>query len=104
MNCQIHAPVIDPLSPSGDFWHPVAFSLILAMTFTWALSAIGFLFGASIGRLQATCGILLTVFLLLRQHRGGRARFLSLSCLIAILAGGLIISAITVDLTYDGWA
>jgi hypothetical protein len=44
------------------------------------------------------------VFLLLRRHRGGRARCLSLSCLIAILAGCLIISAITVDLTYDGWA
>ena len=104
MNCQIHAPVIDPFSPSGDFWHPVAFSLMLAMTFTWALSAIGFLFGASVGRLQAACGMLLAVLLLLRQHRGGRARWLSVSCLIAVLAGGLFLSAATVDLTYDGWA
>jgi hypothetical protein len=104
MNCPNHAPNIDPSSPTSDVWHSVAFSLMLAMTFTWALSAIGFLFGVSIGRLQATCGILLAVCLLLRQHRGGRARWLSLSCVIAILAGCLIISAITVDLTYDGWA
>jgi hypothetical protein len=77
---------------------------MLAMTFTWASSAIGFLFGASVGRLPATCGILLALLLLLRQHRGGRARWLSLSYLVAILAGCLIISAATVDLTYDGWA
>jgi hypothetical protein len=104
MNCPNHAPIIDPSSPTSDVWHSVAFSLMLAMTFTWASSAIGFLFGASIGRLQATCGILLTVLVLFRQHRGGRARCLSLSCLIAILVGCLLISAITVDLTYDGWA
>jgi len=75
-----------------------------AMTITWALSAIGFLFGASFGRLQSSCGVLLAVFLLLRQYQGGRARGLSLSWLVAILAGCLLISAMTVDLTYDGWA
>jgi hypothetical protein len=98
-----HAPNIDTSSPTSNLWYSVAFSLILAMTFIWALSAIGFLFGASIGRLQASCGILLAVFLLLRQHRGGRARFLSLSYLIAIPAACLTISAISVDLSYDGW-
>jgi hypothetical protein len=104
MNCPNHAPIMDTSSPTSDVWHSVAFSLMLAMTFTWALSTIGFLFGASVGRLQATCGILLAVFLLFRQHRGARARWLSLSCLIAVLAGCLIISAVTVDNTYDGWA
>lgn len=104
MNCPDHAPIMHTSSPTSDVWHSVAFSLMLAMTFTWALSAIAFLFGASVGRLQATCGILLAVFLLFRQHRGACARWLSLSCLIAVLAGGLIISAVTVDNTYDGWA
>jgi len=99
-----NAPILDISSPTSDVWHSVAFSLMLAMTFTWALSAIGFLFGASVGRLQATCGILLALFLLLRQHRGARARWLSLSCLIAVLAACLFISAVTVDITYDGWA
>ena len=100
-NC---APNIDPSPPTSNVWQSVAFPLMLAMTFTWALSAIGFLFGASVGRLQATCGILLALFLLLRQHRGARARWLSLSCLIAVLAACLFISAVTVDITYDGWA
>src|ERR1017187_10506947 len=104
MNCPDHAPIMHTSSPTSDVWHSVAFSLMLAMTFTWALSAIAFLFGVSVGRLQATCGILLAVLLLFRQHRGARARWLSLSCLIAVLAGGLIISAVTVDNTYDGWA
>jgi len=84
-------------------WHSAAVALMLAMTFAWALSATGFLFGASIGRFQGACGMLLAVFLLLREHRG-RARWLSLSCLIAILATCLLISAVSVDLTYDGWA
>jgi len=104
MSCPHHAPVIETSSPTSNVWYSVAFSLMLAMTFTWASSAIGFLFGASVGRLPATCGILLALLLLLRQHRGGRARWLSLSYLVAILAGCLIISAATVDLTYDGWA
>ena len=104
MNCPDHAPIMHTSSPTSDVWHSVAFSLMLAMTFTWALSAIAFLFGVSVGRLQATCGILLAVLLLFRQHRGARARWLSLSCLVAVLAGGLIISAVTVDNTYDGWA
>ena len=104
MNRPNHAPIMETSSPTSEVWHSVAFSLMLAMTFTWALSAIGFFFGASVGRLQATCGILLAVFLLFRQHRGARARWLSLSCLIAVLAGCLIISAVTVDNTYDGWA
>jgi hypothetical protein len=104
MNCPNHAPMTETTSPTSGVWHFAAFSLMMAMTFTWALSAIGFLFGASIGRFQAVCGILLAVFLLLRQYPGGRARWLSLTCLIAVLAGGLIISALAVDLTYDGWA
>src|ERR1700676_1565707 len=104
MNCPNHAPNSGTSSPTSDVWHSVAFSLMLAMTFTWALSAIGFLFGTPVGRLQASCGILLAVFLLFRQHRNGRARWLSLSCLIGVLAGCLIISAVTVDDSYDGWA
>jgi hypothetical protein len=104
MNSPNHAPISGTSSPTSDVWHSVAFSLMLAMTFTWALSAIGFLFGTPVGRLQASCGILLAVFLLLRQHRNGRARWLSLSCLVGVLAGCLIISAVTVDDSYDGWA
>jgi hypothetical protein len=104
MNCPIHAPITRTPSPISGVWHSAALSLMLAMTFTWALSAIGFLFGASIGRFQAACGILLAVLFLFRQHRAGRVRWLSLSYLIMILAGCLIISAATVDLTYDGWA
>jgi len=104
MNCLNLAPGIDTSLPTRDIGYSVAFSFMSAMTFTWALSAIGFLFGASIGRLQSSCGVLLAVFLLLRQYQGGRARGLSLSWLVAILAGCLLISAMTVDLTYDGWA
>ncbi len=94
---------MDTSAPARDVCHSVAFSLMLMMTLTWALSAIGFLFGAPVGRLQSTCGMLLAVYLLFRRHRGARARWLSLSCFIGILAGCLIISAVTVDNTYDGW-
>lgn len=104
MNCLNLAPGIDTSLPTRDIGYSVAFSFMSAMTITWALSAIGFLFGASFGRLQSSCGVLLAVFLLLRQYQGGRARGLSLSWLVAILAGCLLISAMTVDLTYDGWA
>jgi hypothetical protein len=74
------------------------------MTFTWALSAIEFLFGASIGRVPAGGGMLLALLLLLLQHRSARARWLSLSCLITLLAGCLLASAMTVDISYDGWS
>jgi hypothetical protein len=104
MNCPEQAP-ISGLSPqAGDVCYSVAFSLMLALTFTWALSAIGFLFDASIERWQAICGVLLAVFLLFRQHREARARWRSLSCLTVVLASCLIIAAFTVDPTFDGWA
>src|ERR1035441_3114324 len=102
MNCPDHAPIMHTSSPTSDVWHSVAFSLMLAMTFTWALSAIAFLFGASVGRLQATCGILLAVFLLFRQHRGACARWLSPSWLIALLPANLSITPVTVHNTCEG--
>ena len=97
--------MIDASSRTRDVGYSVALALMLAMTFTWALSATGFLFGASIGRLQGMCGILLALLLLLiRQHRNARARWLSVSCLTGVLAGCLLISIFTVDNTFDGWA
>jgi hypothetical protein len=104
MSCPNQAPISGVSPQVGDVCHSVAFSLMLAMTFTWALSAVGFLFDASIGRLQGVCGVLLAVFLLFRQHREARARWRSLAYLIAVAASCLTIAAATVDTTFDGWA
>jgi hypothetical protein len=77
---------------------------MLAMTFTWAICAIGFLFGASIGRWQGGCGLALAALIVWAQQPHARARWLSLSLLIALLFAALLISALTVDSGYDGWS
>jgi hypothetical protein len=76
---------------------------MLAMTFTWAICATGFLFGATIGRWQAACGLLLAALIVCRELPGARARWLSLSVITGLLAASLLLSALSVDSGYDGW-
>ena len=90
-------------SASQGIWHTVAFALMLAMTFTWALCAIGFLFGATIGRWQGACGLVFAALMVCRELPGARTRWLSLALLIGLLCGALLTSALTVDSGYDGW-
>ena len=103
MNARGYAPHTDRSAPPG-IWHTVAFALMLAMTFTWAICAIGFLMGATIGHWQAACGVLLAAVIVCREHRDARARWLGLLLLMGLLAAALLISALSVDSGYDGWA
>jgi len=103
MNARGYAPHADRSAPPG-IWHTAAFALMLAMTFTWAICAIGFLMGATIGHWQAACGVLLAAVIVCREHRDARARWLGLLLLMGLLAAALLISALSVDSGYDGWA
>jgi len=102
MNARGYAAHMSSSAPQG-IWYTVAFALMLAMTFTWAICATGFLFGATIGRWQAVCGFLLAALIVCRELPGARARWLGLSLLIGLLSAALLISALTVDSGYDGW-
>jgi hypothetical protein len=90
-------------SGSPGIGYTVAFALMLAMTFTWAICAVGFLFGVTIGRWQGACGFVLAALIVCRELPGARARWLSLSLLTGLLCAALLISALTVDSGYDGW-
>jgi hypothetical protein len=103
MNARGYASHTEPPASPG-IWHTVAFALMLAMTFTWAICAIGFLFGATIGRWQAACGLVLAALIVCAELPGARARWLSLSLLIGLLCAALLMSALTVDSGYDGWS
>jgi hypothetical protein len=76
---------------------------MLAMTFSWAICAVGFLFGATIGRWQPACGLGLAALIVCREQPGAPTRWLGLSLLIGLLSAALLISALTVDSGYDGW-
>jgi hypothetical protein len=103
MNARGYALHTGSSAPQG-IWQTVAFALMLAMTFAWAICAIGFLFGAIIGRWQAACGFLLAALIMCRELPGARARWLSLLLFIGLMAAALLISALSVDSGYDGWA
>ncbi|MDO8314867.1 MAG: hypothetical protein Q7T00_06455, partial [Rugosibacter sp.] len=88
----------------SDRYFFIAVSLVVGLTATWALSAMGFLVGLSIARWQSIGGILTALLCLALLQDDKRERWLSTLFFVGILVSALAISTITVDKSWDGWA
>jgi hypothetical protein len=83
--------------------HAAAVAIGVAMACTWALGAIGFLFGLHITRADGVLGTALALAFLACTSKDPRATCRAALVAVAAVAASLLVSSVAFDRTWDGW-